>query len=111
MTNLQRYEKVISIIPDLKMKGAANKYTSLNGNMFSFLDKNTGELAIRLGKEEREAFLRKFDTNLSVQYNTIMKEYPIVPQSVMESTRSLNRYFRMSYTYAQSLKPKPTKKK
>ncbi len=111
MTNLERYQKVISIIPDLKMKGAANKYTSLNGNMFSFLDKSNGELAIRLGREEREAFLKKYEGELSFQYNTVMKEYPIVPQEVMENTRALNKYFRKSFAYVSSLKPKPTKKK
>lgn len=106
MTNLERYEKIVSKIPDQKIKGAANKYTSLNGNMYSFLDKSTGELAIRLGKEEREEFLKKYETKLSVQYNTVMKEYPIVPQEVLENTRTINRWFGKSFAYVSSLKPK-----
>jgi len=111
MTNLERYEKVVSKIPDQKVKGAANKYTSLNGHMYSFLDKSNGELAIRLGKEEREEFLVKYNTQLSVQYNTVMKEYPIVPQDVLENTRTINRWFAKSFAYVSSLKPKPTKRK
>jgi hypothetical protein len=31
------YDKLIATIPEIKRKGAANPYTSLNGNMFTLL--------------------------------------------------------------------------
>ncbi len=40
------YDKLIGTIPDIQRKGAANPYTSLNGNMFTLLHQS--HLAIRL---------------------------------------------------------------
>ena len=81
-------------------KGAKNAYTSLNGHMFSFMDE-TGELALRLPKEEREAFLVKHKTRLSVQYNTVMKEYVVVPEAMLKNTRRLATVFAMSLEYVE----------
>jgi len=64
--------------------------------MFSHLSK-TGTLVLRLPKEEREAFLEKYDTSLYESYGAIMKEYVIVSAELLENT--------------EALKPKPTKKK
>ena len=36
---LELYEKLVARLPDVERKGAAMPYTSWNGNMFSFLDK------------------------------------------------------------------------
>jgi len=69
---------------------------SVNGHMFSHLSK-TGTLVLRLPKEEREAFLEKYDTSLYESYGAIMKEYVIVSAELLENT--------------EALKPKPTKKK
>jgi hypothetical protein len=41
--------------------------------MFSMLTKE-GRLALRLPAEAREAFLEKYDTELSVQYGRVRKE-------------------------------------
>ena len=110
MTPLERYQKLVSRLPDQTVKGAANKYTSINGNMFSFLNKDTGGLSIRLGKDERETFLKKYKAELSVSYNTVMKEYPLVPAVVFENTRTMNLWFAKSYAYASGLKPNPSQK-
>jgi TfoX/Sxy family transcriptional regulator of competence genes len=107
---VELYDKIIATNPDVVRKGAANVYTSLNGHMFSFMDEK-GELSLRLPKEEREAFIKKYKTKLSFQYNTVMKEYVVVPDELLRKTKSLKKYFDMSYEYAGSLKPKPTTKK
>lgn len=53
-------------------------YTSVNGHMFSFLDKN-GEMGLRLPQPERDEFIKKYDTKLLVQHDKVMKEYVVVP--------------------------------
>ena len=107
---VQLYEKLVATNPKVERKGAAFPYTSLNGNMFSILTK-TGTLAIRLPAAEREAFLKKYKTKLSVQFGTVMKEYVEVPDALLKNTRELKEFFDLSYAYVGSLKPKPTKGK
>jgi hypothetical protein len=84
-------------------------YTSMNGNMFSFLDKN-GTLGIRLPLEVRDEFLLKYKTTLMVSYETVLKEYVAVPAELLKNTEELKKYFEVSFEYAKTLKPKPTKK-
>jgi TfoX/Sxy family transcriptional regulator of competence genes len=104
------YEKLVATNPKVERKGAAFPYTSFNGHMFSVLTK-TGTLALRLPAAEREAFLKKYKTKLSVQFGTVMKEYVEVPDSLLRNTRELKKFFDLSYTYVGSLKPKPAKGK
>ncbi len=104
------YEKLVALDPEIPRKGAANPYTSLNGHMFSFLTK-TGTLGLRLSAEQREAFIKKYKTELCVHYNTVMKEYVAVPDALLKKTAELNKYFKMSVEYTSSLKPRPTTKK
>ena len=108
--NLELYEKLVATNPNVKRKGKTMPYTSVNGHMFSLLDKE-GKLGLRLPKEEREAFLVEFKTKLSVQYGAVMKEYVVVPDDLLKKTNELKKYFDISYKYVSSLKPKPTKKK
>ena len=49
---LAAYEQLVASVPGLERKGAAMPYTSVNGNMFSFLDK-AGALSLRLPDHER----------------------------------------------------------
>jgi hypothetical protein len=107
---LAHYEKLIATNPNAERKGAAMPYTSLNGHMFSFLTK-AGKLALRLPEEQRDAFIKKYKTNLCEQHGTILKEYVEVPDALLKKTQELKRHFDASYAYVSSLKPKPTKKK
>jgi TfoX/Sxy family transcriptional regulator of competence genes len=104
------FDKLVATHPAVKRKGATMPYTSVNGNMFSVLHKD-GKLALRLPEEARAAFLRKYSAKLSVQYGVVLKEYVEVPDSLLQNTRELKRYFDASYAYALSLKPKPTRRK
>ena len=47
---LDLYEKVVATLPGVDRKGATVLYTSVNGNMFSYLSK-TGTLALLLPAE------------------------------------------------------------
>lgn len=104
------YEQLIATNPDIERKGVTNPYTSVNGHMFSHLSK-TGSMGLRLPKEEREAFLEKYNTSPYESYGAIMREYVTVPDDLLENTAELKKYFDISYTYTKSLDPKPTSKK
>lgn len=107
---LELYEKLIRTHPKIERKGAANPYTSLNGHMFSYLNPS-GTLALRLPKDEREKFRKKYETTLFEAYGVVMKEYVTVPDALLKNTESLEKYLEMSYEYIKTLKPKPSKKK
>ncbi len=104
------YEKLIATIPNLERKGDANRYTAINGNMFTLLHQSS-RLAIRLPEDKREEFLKKYKTTLFEAYGAIMTEYVAVPDATLKNTRELKKYLEFSYEYAKTLKPKPTRKK
>ena len=104
------YDQLIATIPKIERKGAANPYTSVNGNMFTLLHQSR-TLAIRLPEDQREQFLKKYKTTLFEAYGAVMKEYVTVPDSLLKKTKELRKYFEASYEYAKTLKPKATKKK
>lgn len=108
--NLELYEKLVATNPNVKRKGKTMPYTSVNGHMFSLLGKE-GKLGLRLPKEEREAFLAEFQSELFVQYGAVMKEYVVVPDDLLKKTNELKKYFDISYEYVSTLKPKPSRKK
>jgi len=108
--NLQLYEKAIAVNPHIQRKGKTMPYSSLNGHMFSFLDKE-GNMGLRLPADAREEFLSKYNSKIMEQYGRKMKEYVIVPVELLKNTVTLSEYLQKSYLYISTLKPKPTKKK
>ena len=108
--SLQLYEKAIELIPNIERKGQTMPYTSLNGHMFSFIDKE-GNIGLRLMKDEREEFIIKYNTKIMEQYGRQMKEYVVVPDDLLNKTETFSDYLQKSYDYISTLKPKPTKKK
>jgi hypothetical protein len=105
------YEKAVATLPGVERKGAENPFTSLNGNMFSLLSAVTETMGLRLPKEEREAFLRKYKSKLFEAYGAVMREYVTVPDALLRNTKELQKYMALSYEYAKTLKPKASKKK
>ena len=103
---LDLYTKLIETNPEIERKGDSVPYTSVNGNMFTYL---SDALAIRLPEKDREDFLKKYKTTLMKSYGAIMKEYVKVPDKLLENTKELKKYFDLSYEYVKTLKPKPTK--
>ncbi len=91
-TTLALYEKLIATNPAVERKGDTMPYTSLNGHMFSLLAKD-GSLGLRLSKEDREEFIKKYNTELMKQYGVIMKEHVIVPDKLLANTKELKKYF------------------
>jgi hypothetical protein len=107
---IELYDQLIATHPDIERKGVTNPYTSLNGHMFSHLSKD-GTLGLRLPKDERQAFLERYNTSLYESYGAIMKEYVAVPDELLQNMEELKPYLDISYAYVKTLKPKPTKKK
>jgi hypothetical protein len=103
------YAAVVATVPEAELKGATMPYTSLNGNMFSYLHPS-GRLALRLASGDRERFLDEHATTLFEAYGVVQKEYVTVPAALLADTAWLTPHFRASYDYAATLKPKPAKK-
>ncbi len=106
---IELFEKHLEDHPTIERKGANNPYTSVNGHMFSCVNK-AGEVGLRLPKEDREAFIKKHKTWPLESYGVIMKEYVAVPVSVLRG-KKFRGYLDKSFEYVSSLKPKPTTKK
>ncbi len=104
------YDRLLETCDDVERKGVTMPYTSLNGHMFSFLDKS-GSLGLRLPEKERENFLRKYQASLFEAHGSVLKEYVLVPEKLFENTKELKTYFDISVEYIKSLKPKPPTKK
>ena len=107
---LECYKNLVAETIGGQLKGRANPYTSMNGNMFSFLDK-AGMLCFRLSKEDREAFVETYATQPVVQYGAVMKEYVHIPPQVVADLPTLKVWFAKCVTYVQTLPAKPTKRK
>jgi len=108
--SVKQYDALLATIPSVERKGATMPYTSVNGNMFSFLAPD-GTLALRLPSPQREEFLERYKTKLSVQHGVVMKEYVSVPAALLARTRELSKHLAVSYLYASEMKAKPTTRK
>ena len=104
------YDEILTNFPDIQRKGKTMPYTSMNGNMFSFVSK-VGELAFRLSKEDQQAYIADYGATLSIQYNSVMHGYINVPEKYFKDKVFLNSLCEKSIANAKNLKPKPTTKK
>ncbi len=64
----------------------------------------------RLPEAEREKFPKKYKAQLFVADGAVMKEYVAVPDDLLKKTKELAKYLDLSYEYAKTLMPKPSKK-
>lgn len=107
---LALFDRLVGTFPDIERKGKNMPYTSMNGHMYTIMRKD-GVLGIRLSKEDRAAFLEKYNTELLKNYGAVMREYVTVPDDLLHRTDELKPYLEKSVRYIKSLKPKPTTKK
>ncbi|MFF5289873.1 hypothetical protein [Paractinoplanes globisporus] len=104
----ERYADLVATIDEAQLKGAKTPYTSMNGNMYSYLGENG--VGLRLPANVREEFLAKYGTTLYHAHGIVQKEYVTVPAALLVKTDELAPYFRLSFDYAKTLKPKATKR-
>ena len=105
--SIPAYDRVIAAHEGLERKGAKLPYTSLNGNMSSYLAED-GTLVLRLPAGDRESFLAEYGTQLHTAYGTVQKEYVDVPAVLLEATEELAPWFAASVRCVGGLSPKPT---
>ena len=106
---MKLYAKLVASHPDTVLKGDTIPYTSLNGHMYSFLSKQD-IVTLKLPEDEKTDFLEKYKTRLAENYGIIQKEFVEVPDTLLQKTGELKKYFLISYDYVKGLKPKPTTK-
>jgi hypothetical protein len=102
---LEAYQRLIDLHPEIQLKGAAVPYTSFNGHMFSYFEKD-GSFGLRLPEKEREEFLKKYKTTLFISYGIVKKEFVLVPHALLLDTKKIKPYFEISFRFVSSLKPK-----
>jgi len=108
---LARYSAVVEqSAADTVVRGGKNPYTSRNGHMFSFLDKD-GAMALRLSDEQAERFRSEYDSGPVTQYGSVMHGYVSVPEDLLERTAELAAWFDESFEWTGTLPPKATKKR
>lgn len=105
---LKLYNKLIESDPEIERKGKTVPYTSLNGYMFTFLSKE-GIMGLRLSKEDRLEFIKKFNSKLMEQYGRVMKEFVEVSPNLLTNVKTLSKYLKKSINYILTLKPKSKK--
>jgi len=104
------YDQLLATLPVVERKGKSMPYTSVNGNMFSFLT-SEGSLALRLSAADRDKFITNYQSKPLVQHGVVMKEYVEIPLESLIDTDKLSEYLKLSYEYVSGLKPKQTKRK
>ena len=70
----------------------------------------SGRVSLRLPEADRTVFIKEHKTKNVEQYGVVQKEYVEMPDGMLANTQEAARYFRMSFEYASSLKPKATKR-
>ena len=106
---LARYDAILATRTDVARKGATMPYTSINGNMFSFLTPE-GTLALRLSPADRARFLVQHPDATVEQHGRLLKEYVAVPDELFARTDALAKLFGLAADHVASLPPKPTKR-
>ncbi len=106
MDKLKAYKDVlIQLNVDLK-ENFGFPFTSVNGNMFSFLSKEN-VLGIRLPEEARDEFIESVGSSIYQRpQGQVLKEYVVIPDDLLGRKEELLSWFKRSLTYAESLKPK-----
>ncbi len=107
---IELYRKLVEATPHTELKGKTMLYTSCNGHMYSFLAKE-GYVAIRFSEEEKEAFIKKFNSKPAISHGAVMLGYAVIPDALLPNTDQLIQYLEMSLAHIKTLKPKPTTKK
>ncbi|SMD32596.1 hypothetical protein SAMN04488029_0945 [Reichenbachiella faecimaris] len=102
---IARYERLVASNSNFELKGKNMLFTSVNGYMFSQLNK-AGELGIRLSKEDGEEFIKTYQSSLFKSYGAVMRGYVVLPDSMLDNTALAAKFLQKSYEFVLSLPPK-----
>lgn len=99
------YDDLLSHTPEIERKGKTVPYTSDNGYMFSIVNKE-GEIGIRLPKDFRQAHVDDLGDQIFKSHGAVMRDYVLLPESILENPEKFAFYIRESHKYVNSLEPK-----
>lgn len=99
------YDELVANSPDIDRKGKTMPYTSANGYMFSLINKDD-ELGIRLSKEDTVEFDKAYGAKPFKSHGATMREYVLIPESLLKNMDTLSKYLQKGFKYVMSLPPK-----
>src|SRR5690348_16487989 len=99
--NIDAYNKLVATNKKIERKGDTVPYTSHNGHMFSYLEKD-GSMGLRLPPQELDKFLQKYKTTLFKSYGIIKKDFATVPDQLLKNTKELKPWFDISWEFVQT---------
>ncbi|MBO6524151.1 MAG: hypothetical protein JJ971_10010 [Balneolaceae bacterium] len=103
---IELYRSIIDHVEGIELKGKTMPYTSVNGRMFSQLNKD-GEIGIRLSEVEMQKFFSKFpDSKPFKSYGATLKGYVLIPEEMLADPALIGEYLAMSYQHVLTLEPK-----
>lgn len=102
---VERYDELVDKCPRFERKGKTGPYTSANGHMFSFLNKD-GELGFRFSKEVQEKYIQEFETTIFKSHGAVMRGYVLIPDHMLEDLDKLAEYLNESCDYVMALESK-----
>jgi TfoX/Sxy family transcriptional regulator of competence genes len=108
---IELFDRVLPKSPNVERKKMFGYPVGfINGNMFMGL--HSDGIILRLGEVEREGFIKKYNAQIFEPFpGRKMREYAVVPESLLSDMTSLKTWCEKSYEYASNLKPKGRKKK
>lgn len=99
------YDTLVAQCDRFERKGKSVPYTSANGHMFSFINKE-GDMGIRFSKEVQEEYFTKFKTSHFMSHNAVMKGYISISDEMLKDEKLLVALLNESYEYVMSLPSK-----
>jgi len=105
MNSLAIYENLLQKCHRFERKGKTVPYTSANGHMFSFINKE-GDLVIRFSKSTQEEYFEKYQTSYFKSHNAVMRGYIHITDKMLMNEDDLVLLLNESYDYVMSLPKK-----
>lgn len=102
---LKIYDQAVDLCPDFERKGKTVPYTSANGYMFSFINKD-GELGIRFSTEDQQTLMEKHNTTIFKSHGAVMRGYILITNEMLGDLNLLAKYLMKGFKHAMSLPPK-----
>jgi TfoX/Sxy family transcriptional regulator of competence genes len=103
------FEKALKSMPEAQVrKTFGYPSATFNGNMFTGLHQD--RLILRLSPEDRAVLERVGAKTFEPMPGHPMREYVVVPESILESEDRLNTWLEKALEYCKSLPPKSAKK-
>lgn len=106
---LEQFDEIIALVPGLERKGKTMPYCSDNTYMFALFNK-AGEVGFRLSKPDRTQFLEDFESRPYLSYGATMKDYVLIPESMVQDTKLAATYLEKAWDYVKSLPPQKDRK-